>query len=815
MYYKKYLKYKNKYIQLQKRISSGGAKITKLINNNYIRIDLEKKGFIALTNKDNYEYYKSQDNKEFEKVYYNTDQKYIIGEYGIGTVNIENLRDEKLKKYILDNNLPCKFNENFSKDEILVIAYDNNPYLSEIAGGSLYNFVLGLEHYNYNYIIIGNNQKWEGWTGRMMEYIKCLKLLPESQKLIMSDARDVLINNTYDDFKKKFEKYDGNNKIIFSTEVGCCVGPMWFFKPGDKFKKSTNTSLSFNYLKNTNYKHQGNKYIPDTVKSWINFFDKLITKPDLKDLKNLDWIFNYLNFGLHCGNCKLILDLYKLFDMQKGEDDQHLASEIFYLEKQEGNNKIILDYKQDMFSNSAFKHKLRKCTKDVFKNQYYNDKLMDKDDNLDTTYKSIYELKNDESGGLEVYKKDDNKIKFSYNDSKPTYPNFIQSPGKDWNCYNGVIDLLDYCDNCYYYQTIIDNGRWVHKSILKKKNYPKDKDVLDISKDKDVLEISNKFFEKFHKNNSIFKDFPINHIIDDIITPIYISLDLLIAKDIINIIYNYNNDTENKIKLTLNFGNLMGYERYKNHGVNHVMPWDDDLDLACFVEKEFTNTEFITLFKKIIEKNDYIITCYIKKKQNPYSDKWGDHEMYEFGHEDSPSLEDILNENNEVVLFNVNINEERYIKILNQYDIDLNTHVYYDSEKKSIVRPSVDMFFYVFNSHKEDTYSYRKVFGPGKISNFNKRYIDNLKKIKYNGVLEINVPENSTEYFTELYGSINTLYFKKHSSKIENHLEIYKKLSKYNMKYDDKMILFIVELYNKKIIYYYNILEKSFLKGDI
>lgn len=463
--YNKYIKYKKKYLDLKKLIggeinilTTSNSPLTNS-NSNIIKYNSDNKITIEDSNSNKYKFYDIVSKKYID--YLGSDIEYISGEYGIGNsnyVNIENKSKYKnLINYIVKNKLPCYFREDFDEKSILVIAYDNEPYLSAKAGGSLYNFILGLNYFKYNYLIIGNNQKWIGWTGRMYEYIECLGKLPENQRLIMSDARDVLINNTYETLLNKFIKKDGDKSIIFSTEFGCCVGPMYFYRPGDIFEVDNTNNNTFKYKKkkeasfNQNFwreRYRQDKNIIDpNIDVWKSFFNKVSEVSPNFELNNL-------NFGIHGGNCKMILDLYTLFDMQpNGEDDQHLASEIFWLEKTQGKKNIKLDYNQEIFNNTSY-YWNDNCSGNVKRSPYYNELRQYGQKYL---YGNIYK---DESVNVrEVYKKEGNYLKLTLNTGTKkeitSLPNFIQTPGKDWQCYNAIVKLLPYCQNakCYYYYT--------------------------------------------------------------------------------------------------------------------------------------------------------------------------------------------------------------------------------------------------------------------------------------------------------------------------------------------------------------------------
>ena len=82
-----------------------------------------------------------------------------------------------------------------------------------------------------------------------------------------------------------------------------------------------------------------------------------------------------LNFGILVCKASVLLNIFEFFNMQQGpngseyyEDDQHLASEYFYVFPEN----VIMDYEQTLLSNTGFKHSLRKCTGTTEKNVLYD-----------------------------------------------------------------------------------------------------------------------------------------------------------------------------------------------------------------------------------------------------------------------------------------------------------------------------------------------------------------------------------------------------------------------------------------------------------
>ena len=141
-------------------------------------------------------------------------------------------------------------------------------------------------------------------------------------------------------------------------------------------------------------------------------------------------------------------------------------------------------------------------------------------------------------------------------------------------------------------------------------------------------------------------------------------MELKITTKILEVIEEYNSNNSNTIKITLDSGNLLGYIRYNEFFHNyHIMPWDDDIDLACFLKEELNNNQYIELYKLILDRG-YLVTVYLKDRSKNYSNKIDDHNIKVIS--TLSDLDILQNENNEVVLWNVSITSDHYKKLLTE-----------------------------------------------------------------------------------------------------------------------------------------------------
>jgi hypothetical protein len=146
-----------------------------------------------------------------------------------------------------------------------------------------------LQAYHYKYEIVGKGHEWDGWYGRVSKYREHINQIEDDETYVLiSDGRDVLINEEYNTFiKKAIDMYKQNgDSIIFSSETGCC-------NIGGEYKGSRE-----------------------------EYIEKIRNK--FRELKPHDneSPYIYLNYGVIFGKCKDFKKMYDIMDMQPNYDDQ-------------------------------------------------------------------------------------------------------------------------------------------------------------------------------------------------------------------------------------------------------------------------------------------------------------------------------------------------------------------------------------------------------------------------------------------------------------------------------------------------------------
>lgn len=741
---------------------------------------------------------------------------------------------KNLVDYIKKYNINLLYNlENLDLNLPLVITYDNQSVRNE-KNESFVNFLKGLTHYKYNYIVCGINTKWDGWYGRYKTYIELLETIPSEQLLFVTDSRDVLVNDSSVEFVKKYniltEKYNDKqkNKIIFGTEIGCCVNQMWHYSPGEVFtnknenidniknriankiisennhnitnenndrinienlldkieieenKSEYNNDSTFSLKRNNKIYPNGKEYPWEHWIKWNNVFKEKFIESNIKYKLNINdnkYPIIKLNFGMMVGSNQSILKMLKLFDMRPGEDDQHLASEFFYSRPE----MVILDYTQILLSNTGYKHSFRKCTSKTMNNTHYNvnfnDHLNDHDEYIDM---NVYTREDIPEQGI-MYGFDIEYLKYFFTyDNIITFPCFIQSPGKDWNCYNELLYRLPYCDDkmCSYYYNLEQTQKYNIRDII------------------------------IHEYKNQSGNMNIEWILTNMLNPIYWSLNLYITRDLVNIINGEFSNTDTFV--LLDSGNLMGYYRFSQLTNTYIMPWDDDFDLAWYSRGKFTN-DLVEKFFKLVVKKGYEIFIYYKEKHFQYSASESDHFTIKINSENILQLPNLL-VRYEIVLFNIYIPSNKYKEILKIFNMDLNYEEKYVDGKIKI--PSVDIFMYEFDPTKK-TFDYNKLFGAGYKISISENAIYPPKPIQYNKINML-VPNNIKatldqlyiKTFIDKYNDFEIIKIKRHIGSEDKQNEI-NKFNELNISVKDSNIILITKIYNNFVNKYFEIINSN------
>ena len=226
--------------------------------------------------------------------------------------------------------------------KLILLTYDTNHSIKS-EKGSLYFLLKSATKRNWKYTAIGDNEEWMGFGQKILKLIEIIPILIKEHGkdliLVITDARDVIVNRSSRNFVKTFHEIRKNKKIVFGSEIGCCVHPMTEFPPGSFISKKKRKKKAIGQ-KNWNNIIDNHNY----TESWIKLMGKNKQKINIKD----DW-FRALNAGMYCGYATSILYILKRFlPLNLIEDDQALWSDVMYTFPQY----VMLDYNQELFSNA-------------------------------------------------------------------------------------------------------------------------------------------------------------------------------------------------------------------------------------------------------------------------------------------------------------------------------------------------------------------------------------------------------------------------------------------------------------------------------
>lgn len=230
---------------------------------------------------------------------------------------------------------------------LILLTYETN-HNSTSKNGSLRYLVKSATDKGWKMMAIGDGNKWIGFGQKTIALMKILKnLIKEYGKdvvVVVTDARDVICNRSPRSFLRNFDKVRQNRRIVFGSEIGCCVPPMYLHEPGS-FITKTGRKKKATYDDEDYAQYKWSKKYGNIDNKWLNLMEK--DKRKLSHIKE-NW-FRALNAGLYTGYATSILKIMKMFQpLGMNEDDQALWSNVMYSFPRT----LIIDYNNELFSNA-------------------------------------------------------------------------------------------------------------------------------------------------------------------------------------------------------------------------------------------------------------------------------------------------------------------------------------------------------------------------------------------------------------------------------------------------------------------------------
>lgn len=286
-----------------------------------------------------------------------------------------------------------------SASSVKLLVYETNPGhvrgSKQLAVDALVN---NAKRAGLDATVFGAGTQFRGFGSKYAAATPLLRALPSDTLVVISDARDVLVNfgagsgDLQMALSEGFEEIvsESPGAVVFSAESSCCVGAMTYFKPGDLFAEDgTRTGRACHSGKPGCTWNGDDKRAP-----WEGFMSSLAGLRTASAPRDV-----YLNAGLMAGRATDLLRLFEMMSIDDEEDDQAVLSDLLY----RAPHMIRLDYQQSLFGNNRWPQGLENggC---VF--------------GLDHASRSLVHA---ETG---------------------TTPPFVHSPGKFWECHDRLADAL-------------------------------------------------------------------------------------------------------------------------------------------------------------------------------------------------------------------------------------------------------------------------------------------------------------------------------------------------------------------------------------
>jgi hypothetical protein len=205
-----------------------------------------------------------------------------------------------------------------------------------------------------NVTVFGEGLSYQGFGSKFSAALPLLLSKDPESLIVLSDSRDVLINNPQNDeryasalaaeFRTAYDNLTSQHPsaIVISAEAQCCVSALTHVQPGEYF----NTDGTRNKLACMSG-HDDCLWNGDAAaQPWESFMKETM----LGRVQGYDSSYDdmYLNAGLIAGTAKNLIRIIQAAQIGNTEDDQAVLTDYMYRHR----NEIVLDYKQTMFGNN-------------------------------------------------------------------------------------------------------------------------------------------------------------------------------------------------------------------------------------------------------------------------------------------------------------------------------------------------------------------------------------------------------------------------------------------------------------------------------
>jgi hypothetical protein len=199
--------------------------------------------------------------------------------------------------------------------------------------------------------IFGRGESFEGFGSKYSAVYPILKKMSPSALVVLSDGRDVLLNNPASSdkyvasavaaFRAAFEGLTVNHPgaVVISAEAQCCVSALTHAAPGSYY----NTDGSRNQRACASGEDDCLWEGDVQAAPWEAFMKEIAQQRSSQSFDDV-----YLNAGLMAGTAGDLVRLIERANIGKDEDDQAVLTDFMYNYPES----IVLDYGQTMFGNN-------------------------------------------------------------------------------------------------------------------------------------------------------------------------------------------------------------------------------------------------------------------------------------------------------------------------------------------------------------------------------------------------------------------------------------------------------------------------------
>lgn len=235
-----------------------------------------------------------------------------------------------------------------NEEPITVLIYETES-MEESPATSLRDEALHLDGVTAS--IFGLGQGFEGYGSKYAAVYSVLQKLSPDMLVVLSDGRDVLLNNPAStdkylataatEFRAAFQTLTANQPgaVVISAEAQCCVSALTHATPGGYYNADGSRNNRACSSGEADCLWDGD----DKAEPWETFMKHVAIQ---RTNENYDDV--YLNAGLMAGSARDLLRLIEQAVIGKDEDDQAVLTDFMYTHPES----IVLDYGQTMFGNN-------------------------------------------------------------------------------------------------------------------------------------------------------------------------------------------------------------------------------------------------------------------------------------------------------------------------------------------------------------------------------------------------------------------------------------------------------------------------------